>query len=523
MTQYLYQRSEWRLESSKDYPNALQDVSLHAHFTSPSGRQHHVYGFWDGGSTWRIRFTPDETGSWSFRTTCSDPSNAGLRQQGTFEVRQATGTTPFHKHGPIKLSDNRRYFVHADGTPFFWLADTCWNGPLLATDEDWQHYLRVRVRQKFTAVQWVATQWLAAPTGDRNGNKAYEGHEAIKLNLDFFKQIEQKHNAIIAAGLLSVPVMLWAAEWNGEVTQDNPGAVLPEDQAILLARYMLARWGADPVAWFLPGDGPYQDENAERWHRTGRAVFSEVTHAPVTLHPNGQQWIGNFKNESWIDFIGYQSGHGDGDTYDRWLLEGPPSQRWQEEPIHPVLNVEPPYENHLAYQSKQPFNAWATRKRLYWSLLVSPTAGVTYGGHGVWGWDDGSTPPTAHPNTGIPLPWSEALTMEAAEQLAQLYTVFHALEWWRLRPAQELIVTQPGKESSEHYVVAASSNEGDMALIYAPENTRLTLNLTQLSEDLSTKWFEPRSGKETEAQGKGPREARTFAVPEGEDWLLVIR
>jgi hypothetical protein len=519
----LWQRGEWTLESSKVYDNPLQEVSLSAVFTPPSRKQHKVYGFWDGDKTWRVRFAPDELGEWSFSTTCSDSSNTSLQIKGNFQVTQATGTTRFQQHGPLRLSSNRRYFVHADGTPFFWLADTVWNGPMLSTDEDWRHYLNERVRQKFTAAQWVATQFLAAPDGDRFGNKAYEGHEQIKINLEFYKHLERKHDAIIAAGLLSVPTLLWAAHWNPEVTKDNPGAVLPENQAILLARYMVARWGADAVAWFLPGDADYQGEAGERWRRIGRAVFGDISHAPVTLHPNGHQWIGNFKNEPWIDFIGYQSGHGDGTDYDKWLLEGPPATKWDEEPVHPVINLEPPYENHVAYQSQKPFSALSTRKRLYWSLLVSPTAGVTYGGHGVWGWDDGTKPPTAHPKTGIPLPWRKALQMPAAEQITHIYDVFNGLEWWRLRPAQDLLVTQSGKESSEHYVVAARSDEGDLALVYAPENTELELNLSTLSQPLKTTWFEPRSGKQLAASGSGSSEAMTFAVPEGEDWLLILR
>ena len=28
---------------------------------------------------------------------------------------------------PIKVSENRRFFVKADGTPFFWLGDTAWS------------------------------------------------------------------------------------------------------------------------------------------------------------------------------------------------------------------------------------------------------------------------------------------------------------------------------------------------------------------------------------------------------------
>ena len=519
----LWQRGEWSLKSSKNYDNPLQEASLNATFTSPSKKQHNVYGFWDGDKTWRVRFAPDELGEWSFVTTCSDSSNKGLQSKGNFQATLATGTTRFQQHGPLKLSSNRRYFVHADGTPFFWLADTVWSGPMASTDDEWQLYLQERVQQKFTAAQWVATQYLTNPNGDRFGRKAYEGQEKIKVNLEFYQRLEQKHNGIIAAGLLSVPALLWAAHWNPEVTKNNPGAVLPEDQAVFLARYMVARWGADAVAWFLPGDADYQGEAGERWRRIGRAVFGDITHAPVTLHPNGQQWIGNFKNEPWIDFIGYQSGHGDGTEYDKWLLEGPPATKWHEEPMHPVINLEPPYENHIAYKSQQPFSPLATRKRLYWSLLVSPTAGVTYGGHGVWGWDDGARPPTAHPKTGIPLPWREALKMPAAEQVMHLYDVFNALEWWRLRPAQDLLVTQPGKDNSEHFVVAAQSEEGDIALIYAPENTEVILNLSALLQPLQMTWIEPRTGQRQAANALGDANAMTFVVPKGEDWLLELR
>jgi hypothetical protein len=523
MTTALWQRAEWSLESSIVYDNPLQDARLTATFRAPSGKQHKVYGFWDGGTTWRVRFAPDELGEWHYQTTCSDQDNSGLQTQGTFEVTPATGTTRFQQHGRLKLSDNRRHFIHEDGTPFFWLADTCWNGPLLAEDSDWQHYLNVRTAQRFTAVQWVATHWLAAPGGDRTGTKAYHGHERIRLNLDFFRQLERKHDTMIAAGLLSIPVMLWSANWNPEVIRDNPGAVLPEEQAALLAQYMVARWDADPVAWFLPGDGPYQGDFAERWRRIGRSVFGHISHAPVSLHPMGQLWIGHFKDEPWLDYIGYQSGHGDGHAYDMWLLEGPPATQWDDPPIHPVINVEPAYENHIAYQSQTPFDAYAVRKRLYWSLLVSPTAGVTYGGHGVWGWDDGSGPPTAHPKSGTPLPWREALEMPAATQLPYLHEVFTGLEWWRLRPAPELVSAQPGQHNSEHYVVAARSDEGDIALIYAPENDAITLNLSQLNQPLQIHWFDPCSGERQAATGDGSDSAMTFSVPKGEDWLLVLK
>ena len=100
--------------------------------------------------------------------------------------------------------------------------------PLLADPEDWQHYLKTRLEQKINTIQWVATQWRAAPDGDRTGTKAYEGDETISLNLEFFKRLEAKHDAIIAAGLLSFPVLLWAIAWHEDPLRMTLGSPCPK-------------------------------------------------------------------------------------------------------------------------------------------------------------------------------------------------------------------------------------------------------------------------------------------------------
>ena len=51
-------------------------VRLHVDFASPSERQYHVPGFYDGdgkggldGNVWKVRFSADELGQWKFRTS----------------------------------------------------------------------------------------------------------------------------------------------------------------------------------------------------------------------------------------------------------------------------------------------------------------------------------------------------------------------------------------------------------------------------------------------------------------------
>lgn len=516
-------RFEQAFTSSYRYENALQDVDLAVIFYSPSGQQIAVDGFWDGGNTWRVRLMPDEQGHWRYMTSCSDASNLGLHGlEGSFWCGAPDLATPFGRHGRLRLSANRRYFVHADGVPFFWLADTCWAGPMMSSTEEWEDYLRVRAAQRFNAVQLMAMRSIAAPYGDRNGAMGFSGTQRVAVNAGFFQRMDAKIDAINRVGMLAVPALLWAAEWSTpEVNATNPGSWLPEDQAVRLARYIVARWGAHHVVWILPGDDHYTGARAPRWQRIGRGVFDNPRHAPVTLHPGGRHWYAaDFRHEAWLDLIGYQSCHFGADDWLDWHVNGDPAADWQSTPARPIINIEPCYEQHVDQSDlTRRFTPFDVRRAVYWSLLVSPTAGVTYGGHGVWGWDDGVRPPIHHPKTGVPLPWRQALEMPGAYQMAHVAELFGAIEWWRLLPAPELLVEQPGTEQVGQTVVAACTEEGDLAVVYTPGTPALAVNRARIQPGVATWWFNPRTGERTLAHAVEDR----YPVPQaGEDFVLVF-
>src|ERR1044071_8682690 len=55
----------------------------------------------------------------------------------------------------LKVSENRRFLVTADGRPFFWLGDTAWELFHRLSREDAERYLTSRARLGFTVGQAV--------------------------------------------------------------------------------------------------------------------------------------------------------------------------------------------------------------------------------------------------------------------------------------------------------------------------------------------------------------------------------
>ncbi len=56
----------------------------------------------------------------------------------------------------LKVSDNKRFLVKADGAPFFWLGDTGWELFHRLNREDADRYLKNRADKGFTVIQAVA-------------------------------------------------------------------------------------------------------------------------------------------------------------------------------------------------------------------------------------------------------------------------------------------------------------------------------------------------------------------------------
>lgn len=115
----LYKPFEQSITNNNGYANKFTDVTLTVQYSSPTNRQFQFYGFYDGdgaggqsGNMWKIRFMPDEAGTWSYSYTWSDGTPGG---SGTF-----TGDTAGAGPGVLKpYGANPHWFAYNGTQPVF--------------------------------------------------------------------------------------------------------------------------------------------------------------------------------------------------------------------------------------------------------------------------------------------------------------------------------------------------------------------------------------------------------------------
>lgn len=127
----------------------------------------------------------------------------------------------------------------------------------------------------------------------------------------------------------------------------------------------------------------------------------------------------------------------------------------------------------------------------------------------------------AHPESGVPKPWRQALQLPGSRSMMHLSMLMGSIDWQRLRPSPELLLSQPGQEDVKRTIVAARAERGDLALIYVPAADRVELDLRQLAGPTEANWIDPRRGVRHPAGTVGNRQWRGSPPGEG-DWLLLL-
>ena len=174
---HVWEKQELTFTSARAFANAYTDVTVWVDLTGPNFKKR-VYGFWDGGQTFRVRVLATEPGTWTWRSG-SQPVDPGLAgRSGSFV---ATAWTEEEKQrnplrrGFLRPTANHHALEHADGTPFFAIGDTWYaagTNRFRWYDDDQQRpigptagfkdYVRYRKAQGFNWVSIIAAfpNWM---------------------------------------------------------------------------------------------------------------------------------------------------------------------------------------------------------------------------------------------------------------------------------------------------------------------------------------------------------------------------
>lgn len=508
-TTQTWNRWEQSFTSSKSYDNPCRDVILLVIYTRPDGKEIRGYGYWDGDSTFKIRNMFPTPGKWQWRTECSDPANTGLHnQQGTIRVVSYSGLNPLYHKGYLRVSNNHRYLVCGDGTPFLWIGDTAWAAPMHATLGEWTGYVQDRSKKGFTVLQiFCSTQSWTGRKTNSNHHAPFVEEGVSQWNPAYWQDYEAMVQYANEQGLVVMIVGLM------EPVDRYPKV----EEAQIFARNLAARLMGNFVIYSPSFDSPYM----ELGDAVGKVIRDTTSLHLITQHPGTDLPAAQtYYDKPYMDFCGLQSGAGWGSTpispetaartAVEWTLD-----LYHRTPCKPVINLETRYDS--GFNQKQ--LPRMPRSCGYWTFL-SGAKGYTYGCAGVWFW--GHPIATEDPQADASWDFVAGMQQPSSLHMKHMAYFFNDLEWWKLEPAHELILKQAEKPTQR--MVLALTPEKDLAVAYLPDNPQIELKMSDFPGSMKHRWFNPQTGEYTSLQESIPNTGtHAFQHPDGwEDALLVL-
>lgn len=505
---------EWRA------PYSAHGEGMIGVFTGPSGRIIQREAFRIGQQELAVRFAPTEPGVWRMDVKASVDSGREETTQWIQVAAAADGRKTAHAF--LKVAPGETYLEDANGAPFFWLGDTHWR----FVDERWddankpgwtsqfRDSVDQRVAQGFSVYQvnLMMFDWGASAS-------RYFSAGSDELDLDFLREVIDPRVAYIAEKGLVIALCLG---WHQAVDE------YPE-RVEILARHIVARYGAHAVVWTLGGEIPgYDDRLREqrlgRWRRIAQVIRDADSYGhPMTSHGTNERPLPSYYvGEPWYDFVLNQHGHGDRDLSPNHYRDF-----FAENPGIPMVEGETLYEGLRSVEDagRRTVNAVMVRQAAY-RAIQSGCCGFTYGAQGGWNgaWERGS-----FRDTWGDMAWYEGLALAAGSQLGHLRSVYEALPWHLLRPVSGCFVPGDSLNESFYSPLTTADDRRSVVVAYFDERYRLTgaggafIGLD--NADYEVRWFDPVSGATHIVVGGHSTRMGYLSVsdpPSAQDWLLIV-
>ncbi|MDO8951780.1 MAG: glycoside hydrolase family 140 protein, partial [Draconibacterium sp.] len=440
---------------------------------------------------------------------------------------QWKGPSVDFKHGKLKVSENHRYLVFEDGTPFFYLGDTAWELFHRLSKTDAEKYLENRRQKGFTVIQAVALAELdGLNTANAEGEKPLIDNDPAKPNEKYFQHVDWVIKKAAEKGIFIGLLPTWGDKWNKKWGV-GPEIFTPEN-ARIYGKYLGNRYKNTPnIIWIVGGDRPVESDIQKEIVIEMAKGLREGDNGNnlISFHPSGGSGSAQyFHNEPWLDFNMRQNGHSNSFT-ERYHMT---LNDYNLEPTKPVIDGEPIYEDHpINFKPDENGHSVTAdvRRPLYWNLF-SGAFGHTYGHHSVWQMYAPGKDPVNRPL----MPWYEAIDQPGAAQMIYGRLLMESRPFLTRIPDNSIVVTSDVPSSvpgaGAYSFIATRDQKGTYAMIYVPVGRKFSIKMDVIKGgDIIAWWFNPRNGETKRIGNFANTGIQTFNTPtpgESLDWILVL-
>jgi hypothetical protein len=401
-------------------------------------------------------------------------------------------------NGPIRVSDDGRYFVDRDGHPFFWLGDTAW--PLFAqySRDQAEAYLVNRSRKGFTVIQGVLAWGLGSgfehkvPLANANGDKPWLNDNPATPNDAYFRHVDRLVESANRKGLILAMLPTWGY-------YVNDAKVVTATNARAYGRWLGERYKDAPnIVWVNGGDRVATGfEEVYRELARGLREGDGGRHL-ITYHPCGWRSSSQyFHDDDWLDFNMIETWTEWAKIYPAVVSDGLLTPR------KPVVLGEGAYENGPEYP-QGPITPLVVRRQAWWTVMAGGFH--TYGQNQMWRMEPG---------------WERTFDTPGADQVSKMKEIVTALPWWDMVPDQGVFATGIGSERTLNG--ALRSVRGDTVLVYLSSQCSVALHLDKIAgRDVRVTWVSPVNGERRDAGTYRTGNLNDKTFPEGQTASFTV-
>jgi len=479
-----WERFEAVVENSKEYADPYTDVRLEVIYTKPDGSTVNFWGFYDGGTMWRIRFMPDQIGEWKYQANFSDGT---LGISGAFNCMDSDipGMLSIDESNPLWFGFKSgghgliRSFHVGDG--FF--ATNC-------SDSKRREFLDWAQAQNYNMLS-IASHYLNRNSPGRG--QGWNTPALWPLDASEYGKLERMLDDLSDRGIMVFPF----AGFFGR-SSNLPTDYQDQENYI---RYVLARLGsywnillnvAGPEPLLRPKD--YQNISTEAGiNRLGELIESlDVFGHPVSVH--NRTGDDPFKDEDWLSYVTLQ---GPKKTDLSKLSAGLFKNHHPAKPLYAQEALWSGNKNHPDYTDTQ------VRKNAF--VIMTSAATLNFA-------DNGGPNPGDMGDSSSGFSGSMELSdrRQARHDIVKkVWDFFETIPFYRMSPRQDLV--------SAGYCLA---EEGSQYLVYLDSGGSVDVEVGD--GEYRIRWINAQDTSDRRDGGIANNGENLAAPDDGDDWLLYL-